>query len=111
MKFLDMLIDQKENIQFQMELAAKFNDEMNRKHREAMLKEQLKAIQEELDDTEGRPGGRKDYRELIEEAGMPDHVKQVALDEVSKLDRQGAHSSRRKHHQKLPGPPGRFTMG
>jgi len=93
MKFLDMLIDQKENIQFQMELAAKFNDEMNRKHREAMLKEQLKAIQEELDDTEGRPGGRKDYRELIEEAGMPDHVKQVALDEVSKLDRQGAHSS------------------
>lgn len=93
LKFLDILIEQKENIQFQMEMAAKFNDEMNKKHRETMLKEQLKAIQEELDDTEGRPGARKDYKQLIEESGMPDEVKQVALDEVSKLGRQGAHSS------------------
>ncbi len=93
LKFLDILIEQKENIQFQMEMAAKFNDEMNKKHRETMLKEQLKAIQEELDDTEGRPGARKDYKQLIEESGMPDEVKQVALDEVSKLERQGSHSS------------------
>ena len=93
LKFLDILIEQKENIQFQMEMAAKFNDEMNKKHRETMLKEQLKAIQEELDDTEGRPGARKDYKQLIEESGMPDEVRQVALDEVSKLGRQGAHSS------------------
>lgn len=93
MKFLDILIDQKENIRFQMELAAKFNDEMNKKHRENMLKEQLKAIQEELDETEGRPGGRKDYRQLIDEADMPEDVKQVALEELAKLERQGAHSS------------------
>lgn len=93
LKFLDILIDQKESIQFQMELAAKFNDEMNKKHRETMLKEQLKAIQEELDESEGKPGGKKDYRELIEEAQMPEDVKQVALEEVNKLDRQGAHSS------------------
>jgi ATP-dependent Lon protease len=57
-----------------------------------MLKEQLKAIQEELNDTEGT-GSKKDYRELIEGANMPEEVKEVALEEVLKLERQGPHSS------------------
>jgi ATP-dependent Lon protease len=65
---------------------------MNKKHREAMLKEQLKAIQDELSDSEGT-GAKKDYRELIEEANMPEEVKEVALEEVAKLERQGPHSS------------------
>ena len=91
LKFLDHLIEQKESIQFQMEMAAKFNEEMNKTHRENMLKEQLKAIQEELNTSNGT--GKKDYRELIEEADMPQDVKEVALNEVDKLDRQGPHSS------------------
>lgn len=33
LKFLDILIDQKESIKFQMEMAAKFNEEMNKNHR------------------------------------------------------------------------------
>jgi len=57
-----------------------------------MLKEQLKAIQDELTDVEGG-AGRKDYRQLIEEAQMPEEVRSVALEEVAKLDRQGPHSS------------------
>ncbi len=92
LKFLDILIEQKESIKFQMEMAAKFNEEMNKNHRANMLKEQLKAIQEELNDTEG-VSGKKDYRELIEEANMPEEVKEVALEEVLKLERQGPHSS------------------
>lgn len=91
LKFLDILIEQKESIKLQMEMAAKFNEEISKRNREAMLKEQLKAIKEELDETEG--GGKKDYRELIEEADMPDDVKKVALEEVDKLERQGPHSS------------------
>ncbi len=91
LKFLDHLIEQKESIQFQMEMAAKFNEEMNKTHRENMLKEQLKAIQEELNASKGN--GKKDYRELIEAADMPLEVKEVALNEVDKLERQGPHSS------------------
>ena len=91
LKFLDLLIEQKESIKFQMEMAAKFNEEMNKKHRENMLKEQLKAIQDELNEAQGT--SKKDYRDLIEEAQMPDHVKKVALEEVNKLERQGPHSS------------------
>ena len=92
LKFLDILIDQKESIKFQMEMAAKFNEEMNKNHRANMLKEQLKAIQEELNDTEGK-SGKKDYRDLIEESDMPEDVKEAALDEVLKLERLGPHSS------------------
>lgn len=91
LKFIDILIEQKESIKFQMELAAKFNEEMNKRNREAMLKEQLKAIKDELSESEG--GGKKDYRELIEAANMPEDVKKVALEEVDKLERQGPHSS------------------
>jgi len=92
LRFLDILIEQKESIKFQMEMAAKFNEEMNKAHRENMLKEQLKAIQEELKDSQSG-SGKKDYRELIEESEMPDEVKEVAIEEVNKLDRQGPHSS------------------
>ncbi len=92
LKFLDILIEQKEIIKFQMEMAAKFNEEMNKKHRENMLKEQLKAIQDELNESEGKHG-KKDYRELIEASQMPEEVEEVALDELSKLERQGPHSS------------------
>ncbi|NYB52094.1 MAG: endopeptidase La [Methanobacteriaceae archaeon] len=92
LKFLDILIEQKESIQFQMEMAAKLNEEMNKKHRENLLKEQLRVIQDELDEAEGSPR-KKDYRDLIEEAGMPDHVREIALEEVNKLERQGPHSS------------------
>lgn len=92
LKFLDILIEQKESIQFQMEMAAKLNEEMNKKHRENLLKEQLRVIQDELSETTGSPG-KKDYRELIEESGMPDDVREIALEEVNKLERQGPHSS------------------
>lgn len=92
LRFLDVLIEQKESLKYQIEMASKVNEEMNKKHREAMLKEQLKAIQDELDETEGT-GGKKDYRDLIETANMPPEVKKVALEEVAKLERQGPHSS------------------
>ena len=92
LKFLDILIEQKEAIKFQMEMAAKFNEEMSKRNRENMLKEQLRAIQEELDDVEGG-SGKKDYKQLIEEADMPEDAKEVALEELAKLERQGPHSS------------------
>jgi ATP-dependent Lon protease len=72
LKFLDILIEQKESIKFQMEMVVKFNEEMNKNHRANTLKEQLKAIQEELNDREGMGGKKKDYRELISESAMPE---------------------------------------
>ncbi|WP_432667122.1 endopeptidase La [Wukongibacter baidiensis] len=94
LRFLDILIEQKESIKFQMEMAAKFNNQINKNYRENMLRQQLKAIQEELNESEGSTSRKKkDYKELIEEANMPEDVKEVALDELNKLNRQGPNSS------------------
>ena len=94
LRFLDILIDQKESIKFQMEIAAKFNNQINKNYRENMLRQQLKAIQEELNESEGNvTRKKKDYKSLIEASGMPEEVKEVALDELNKLERQGPNSS------------------
>lgn len=94
LRFLDILIEQKESIKFQMEMSAKFNNQINKNYRENMLRQQLKAIQEELNESEGSTSRKKkDYRALIGEANMPEDVKEVALDELNKLNRQGSNSS------------------
>ncbi|WP_315114430.1 endopeptidase La [Clostridium intestinale] len=96
LRFLDILIEQKETIQFQMELAQKFNDKVNKSYRENMLRQQLKAIQEELNEGSEdnvKNKNKKNYREKIEAANMPEEVKEIALSELEKFERQGPNSS------------------
>jgi len=89
LRFIDLLTKQKESIELQIEMARKFNKKVNKSHREAMLREQLKAIQEELNESSPKMKHQKDYRTLIEEAGMPDEVKDIALAELDKLENMG----------------------
>jgi ATP-dependent Lon protease len=58
--------------------------------REFLLREQMKAIQKELGQDEGQP---EDMRSKIENAGMPDEVKERALSELKRLDYQGPQSA------------------
>ena len=90
--FLDILIKQKENIKFQMEINAKLSGEVNKQYREKMLREQLKAIQEELNEGEQPGNKKKDYLTLINESKMPEYVKEIALEENNKLENQGPNS-------------------
>lgn len=87
MQFMDLLVRQKDLIDFQIDLSHKINEKFNKSHREAILREQLKAIQEELG--EGNSSKKKDYRALIEAAEMPEDVKEVAMEQVDKLDSFG----------------------
>ena len=88
--FIDYFLRYKESIQLQIELSERFSEKANRNYREAILREQLRAIQEELGEgggKDGKPGG-KDYRGLIEKAHMPDEIRKTALEEVDKLENQ-----------------------
>lgn len=90
LRFLDHLIKNKEMIQFQMEISEKFSERTNRYYRETVLREQLKAIQEELNEGKEQSGKKDaDYLTRIEEAGMPDEVKEAAIEEFNKLEEQG----------------------
>ena len=89
LRFLDLVLKQKETIELQMELTEKFSEKANARYREQALRAQLKAIQDELN--EGRPesGGDGDYRARIERAELPDEIRRAALEEADKLDAQG----------------------
>lgn len=94
LKLIDVLKKQIEAFTFQKEMADKFSTEANKNYRKAFLREQLKAIQEELN--EGKPEhGKKDYQSLIEESTMPEDVKQIALDEVAKMEGLSPQSAER----------------
>ena len=60
---------------------------MERTQKEYYLREQMKAIQKELGDKEGKTGEIADLTEKIEEAGMPDHVKLTALKELERYEK------------------------
>ncbi len=89
--FLEMLVKAREDISIRIEMAKKVSDRVSKSNREAVLREQLKVIQEELnegDDASGDGG----YRERIENSKMPDEVRKKALSEVKKLEAGGSHN-------------------
>ena len=61
--------------------------EMTDAQRQYYLRQQMKAIQEELGEGEGNE--TRDLRERVEKANLPEHVKSVAVREVDRLARMG----------------------
>ncbi|MBZ9624863.1 endopeptidase La [Clostridium sp. FP2] len=94
LKFMDYLLKQKESLKLQFEMAEKFTQKANKNYRESVLREQLKAIQNELNEGKSQ-GSKKDknYANRIEEAQMPVEIKNAALDELEKLESQSENSS------------------
>ncbi|MCQ6963528.1 endopeptidase La [Methanolobus chelungpuianus] len=90
--FLYVLTNQKENINLQIEVAKKVADKVSKSNREAMLREQLKVIQEELNGADDPVSGEGGYRERIESSTMPDEVKKKAFSELKKLETGGPHN-------------------
>jgi ATP-dependent Lon protease len=88
--FLEILIRAKESITFRIEMARKVSDKVSKSNREAMLREQLKVIQEELHESDGSGSADSGYRERIESAKMPDEVRKKALSELKKLETGGS---------------------
>ena len=86
--FLDVLLKQREALDWNIELNEKISDQNNKYYRKQILREQMKAIQEELGEEEGGSAGKKDYKKRIEEAGMPEEVREAALEELSKMNSQ-----------------------
>jgi ATP-dependent Lon protease len=89
--FLELLIRVRENISIRMEMAKKVSDKVGKSNREAMLREQLKIIQDELNESEGGTGD-DGYREKIEAKKLPEEVKKKALAEARKLEAGGPHN-------------------
>lgn len=88
LRFLDALIKQKESIEWNIQLNERVNEKNNKYYREQILKEQLKAIKEELGETKTDRHSEESYRKRIEEAALPDYVREAAEEELDKLAMQ-----------------------
>jgi len=93
LRLMDALIKQRESFVFQKEMSEKFSQEANKNYRKAFLREQLKAIQEELNDENSDGSVKKDYHAMIEESMMPEEIKRVAFAESAKFESLSAQSA------------------
>jgi len=91
--FLRILVNLNEGINLRIEVARKANEKVGKANREAMLREQLRVIQEELNGCDGS-SGEENYRERIERSTMPEEVRKKAFAELKKLESGGS-----QHHE------------
>ncbi|MFY4774695.1 endopeptidase La [Metabacillus sp. RGM 3146] len=86
-KVIDIIHNEKEVLQLEKKIGQRVKRSMERTQKEYYLREQMKAIQKELGDKEGKTGEVSSLSEKIEAAQMPEHVKETALKELDRYEK------------------------
>lgn len=76
-----------EVLSIQRNIRSRVEKEMGDTQREYILREQLKAIQLELGERDGRSSEIEEYKVKVTEAKMPEQVEEKALKELDRLDK------------------------
>ncbi|KYG91620.1 endopeptidase La [[Bacillus] sp. KCTC 13219] len=96
-KRLDNLIirlhDEQEILDLEKKINTKVKQAMERTQKEYYLREQMKAIQTELGDRDGKMGEITDLRKRIDAIGMPESTRKVALKELDRYEKLPAASA------------------
>jgi ATP-dependent Lon protease len=92
-KILQILHNEKEVLQLEKKISLRVKQSMERTQKEYYLREQMKAIQKELGEKEGKTGEVEILKEKIESVGMPAHVKETALKELERYEKIPASSA------------------
>lgn len=87
------LHDEQEVLNLEKKINTKVKQAMERTQKEYYLREQMKAIQAELGDREGKTGEVADLRKRVEESGMPESTQKVALKELERYEKLPAASA------------------
>jgi ATP-dependent Lon protease len=82
-----MLIKELEVLELGSRIQSQVQSEVGRNQREYFLREQMKAIQKELGETDDQTKEIEELREKIEAVGMPDTVRKEALRELDRLSK------------------------
>lgn len=86
-KVNEILVKELEILAMQARIRSQARDEMSKSQREYFLREQIRAIKNELGDTESKQEEVQELRNKIEAAKMPDEVHEEAIKQVSRLER------------------------
>ena len=84
---LKLIADEKKVLTLEKKIGQRIRSSMEKTQKEYYLREQLKAIQKELGETEGIQNEVEQLREKIEAARMPERVEEVALKELARYER------------------------
>jgi ATP-dependent Lon protease len=74
-------------LQLSEEIRTRVKSDVDQQQREYLLRQQLKAIQDELGETEGNAGEVRELRERAEKKALPEHVTEILEKELEKLSR------------------------
>jgi ATP-dependent Lon protease len=80
-----LLSKEMELSEVQARIQSQAKEEMSKTQREYFLREQLRAIQQELGEVDEKGKEIDDYQDKIENAGMPDEVKKEAAKQLDRL--------------------------
>ncbi len=86
-----LLLKEIKQKEFERSLKARVEEQMGKRQKEYFLNEQMKAIQSEMEDEDG-VSEFDELKKEIEEAGMPDAVRETAEKELKKLRAMGGNS-------------------
>ncbi|ASS66351.1 endopeptidase La [Paenibacillus sp. RUD330] len=92
-KLLDFLNNEREVLELERKISQRVKKQMEKTQKEYYLREQMKAIQKELGDREGRAGEVEELRSQLETAELPEKVKEKVEKEIDRLEKMPASSA------------------
>lgn len=85
-RVVEIVARTKSELQVKSEIRDKLNSKLGKTQRDHILREQMKAIREELGEESSESEKTDDYRKKIEDSKMPAETKKVARDELKRLE-------------------------
>ncbi|CAH1215042.1 Lon protease 1 [Paenibacillus allorhizoplanae] len=92
-KMLNILNNEREVLELERKISQRVKKQMEKTQKEYYLREQMKAIQKELGDKEGRAGEVDELRNQLAEAELPDKVREKVEKEIDRLEKMPATSA------------------
>ncbi|MHA6252103.1 endopeptidase La [Oceanobacillus sp. CAU 1775] len=86
-EIIKLITNEKKVLDIEKKIGQRVKTSMEKTQKEYYLREQLKAIQKELGDRDGKSGEVIDLRDRIEEAEMPEHIHNVAMKELARFEK------------------------
>ncbi len=83
----DILANELEVLQMQARIRSQAKDEMSKSQREYFLREQMRAIKNELGENDSKTEEMEELRDRVIKAGMPEPVQLETLKQLSRLER------------------------
>lgn len=86
-KLIEILMNEKEVLGLEKKIGERVKYSMEKTQKEYYLREQMKAIQKELGEKEGKNSEVEEFQEKIENSTMPDQVRETALKELDRYEK------------------------